>query len=416
MPPSTISTVAGNGTGAFFGDGGPATSGELNAPFAVAVDPSGDQLIADAANNRVRLVAGVNCASACPFGLSSTTAGDIYTVAGNGLAGNAGNGGAATTAELNFPDDVSIDGSGDLLIADSGNAVVRLVAGANCSATCPFGLSSMSEGDIYTVAGNGTAGYSGNGGTSTSAELNHDNGVGVDGSGDLLIADSGNGVVRLVAASNCATACRFGLSAMTAGDIYTVAGTGTNVLSQTLRNGAAATSSPLNDPAGVAVDGSGDLLISDTQNHQVQLVAASNCSTGCPYGLSSMTKGAMYTVAGSGGDGFSGAGGPAIDADFNWPYEVAVDGAGDLLFPDYYDGVLWMVAASNCSSGCPYGLSSTTANHVYVVAGTGSWGYSGDGGPASSATLNGPTGVAVESNGDLLIGDMQNNRIRLVTP
>jgi hypothetical protein len=273
----------------------------------------------------------------------------------------------------------------------------------------------MTAGDIYTVAGDGTAGYAGDGAAATSAKLNHDNNVGVDGSGDLLIADSGNGAVRLVAASTCSSTCAFGLPSTTAGDIYTVAGTGANALNTVPRNGESATATTLNNPAGVAVDPGGDLLITDTQDHQVQLVAGSDCSSSCAYGLSSMTEGDMYTVAGSGADGFSGAGGLAIAAEFNWPYHIAVDRAGDLLFPDYYNSVVWMVAASNCSSECPYGLSSMTANHVYIVAGTGTSGYSGDGGAATNAKLNGPTGIALDSGGNMVIADLNNQRVRTVT-
>jgi hypothetical protein len=404
-------TVAGNGTIGYSGDGAPGTSAQLNGPFGVAVDSEGDLLIADSENQRVRLVAGSSCSTGCPFGLASMTKGYIYTVAGSGTAGYSGDGGPATRAKLFGPEGVAVDGEGDLLIADAHGDRVRLVAGSSCSTGCPFGLASMTEGDIYTVAGNGSFGYSGDGGPATSAWLDYPDGLAVDRDGDLLIADTGNRVVRLVAGSSCSTGCPFGLASMTEGDIYTVAGNGSFGYSG---DGGPATRAKLGYLDGVAVDSAGDLLIADTDDNRVRLVAGSSCSTGCPFGLASMTDGDIYTIAGDGYSTYSGDGGPGTSAQLDGPYAVAVDSEGDLLIADTGNDRVRLVAASSCSTGCPFGLATMTRGDVYTIAGNGSYGYSGDGGPASSAGLADPEGVAVDSTGDLLIADMGDNRVRLV--
>ena len=191
MAAGDIYTVAGSGTGGQSGDGGPATSAELNFPQGVAVDGSGNLLIADADNNRVRVVAET---SGTFYGVAMT-AGDIYTVAGIGTGGSSGDGGPATSAELNFPSRVAVDGSGNLVIADTDNNRVHVVA----ASTGTFYGVAMTAGDIYTVAGNGTGGYSGDGGPATSAQLAGPAGVAVDGSGNLVIADAFNNRVRGVA-------------------------------------------------------------------------------------------------------------------------------------------------------------------------------------------------------------------------
>ncbi len=268
MTAGDIYTVAGNGTGDYSGDGGPATSAELFDPAGVAVDGSGNLVIADALNWRVRVVAD----STGTFYGIAMTAGDIYTVAGNGTGGQSGDGGPATSAELNYPQGVAVDSSGNLVIADADNNRVRVVA----DSTGTFYGVAMTAGDIYTVAGIGTGGSSGDGGPATSAELNYPSGVAVDGSGNLVIADTDNNRV-LVVAENSGT---FYGVAMTAGDIYAVAGNGTGGYSG---DGGPATSAQLAGPAGVAVDGSGNLVIADAFNKRIRVVAgrgAMQCSAG----------------------------------------------------------------------------------------------------------------------------------------
>ena len=365
MTAGDIYTIAGTGTQGFSGDGGPATSAELGGPFGVAVDTAGNLLIADTCNNRVRVAA----ASTGTFYGQPMTAGDIYTVAGGGTGG-LGDGGPATSAELDGPHGVAVDAAGNLLIADFGNQRVRVVA----ASTGTFYGQPMTAGDIYTVAGGGTGGL-GDGGPATSAELNLPQGVAVDAAGNLLIADQGNERIRVVAAS---TGTFYG-QPMTAGDIYTVAGTGTGGFSG---DGGPATSAELNFPTGVAVDAAGNLLIADADNNRVRVVAA---STGTFYGQA-MTAGDIYTVAGDGTAGFSGDGGPATSAELNFPQNVAVDAAGNLIIADSSNQRVRVAAAS---TGTFYG-QPMTAGDIYTIAGTGSQGFSGDGGPATSAEFDFP--------------------------
>jgi sugar lactone lactonase YvrE len=406
-----IATVAGDGTAGYAGDGSSATTAELDSPAAVAVDSRGDLLIADQISSRVRMVAGDSCSSGCPYGLTKMTKRDIYTVAGNGTRGRSGDGRPARNAELSFPSAVALDARGDLLIADYGNHVVRLVAGASCASGCPYGLTKMTKGDIYTVAGGGTAGFSGDRGPATRAELTSATGVGVDPRGDLLIALPESNRVRLVAGGSCPSDCPYGVTKMTKGDIYTVAGDGRPGYSG---DRDPATGAELIYATGVGVDTRGDLLIADSSNNRVRLVAADSCPTGCPYGLTKTTKGDIYTVAGDGTSGYAGDGAAATGAELDSPETMAVDSRGDLLIADSGNEVVRLVAAGSCPSGCPYGLASMTKGDIYTVAGNGAYGYVGDHGPATSAELWAPSGVAVDARGDLLIADTNNNRVRLV--
>ena len=228
-----ISTIAGNGTAGYSGDGGPATSAELNVPDSVAVDSSGNIFIADLDNNRIRMV--------------NASTGVISTVAGNGTAGYSGDGGAATSAEINYPQSVAIDNSGNIYIAEYYNNRIRMV--------------NASTGVISTVAGNGTGGYSGDGGAATSAELNGPDGVAVDPAGNIYIADYNNNRVRMVNAST--------------GVISTIAGNGTGGYSG---DGGAATSAEIFFPSGIAVNSSCYLFIADQNNNRVRSLGGGNSS------------------------------------------------------------------------------------------------------------------------------------------
>ncbi len=308
-PNSIIATVAGNGTMGYSGDGGPATNAQLLLPRSVAVDSAGDLFIADGNNNVVREV---------------RPDGTITTVAGNGTQGYSGDGGPAASAELNEPQGVAVDSAGDLFIADAFNRVVREV---------------RPDGTITTVAGNGTNGYSGDGGPATSAELSEPLAVTVDSSGDLFIADTFNNVVREVHPD---------------GTISTVAGNGTKGYSG---DGGSAMTAEFTYPTGVAVDSSGNLFIADEGNQRIREVHL---------------DGTITTVAGNGIAGYSGDGGPATNAEVRNPYSVLVDSSGDLFVADYGNNVIREVR--------PDGTITT-------VAGNGTAGYSGDGGPATSAEL-----------------------------
>jgi len=390
MTAGDIYTVAGNGPTAFSGDGGPATMAQLYGPHGVTVDRAGNWVIADAGNNRVRMVAG----STGTFYGQAMTAGHIYTLAGDGPEGFSGDGGPATGAELFSPSGVRVDRAGNLVIADAGNNRVRVVAGS----TGTFYGQAMTVGDIYTVAGDGSTGHRGDGGPATKAAIKNPSGVAIDHSGNLVIAGGdGNNRVRVVATH---TGTFYG-QAMTVGDIYTVAGGGTGGLG----DGGPATQAQLADPSSVAVDKAGNLVICDTLNDRIRVVAT---STGTFYGQA-MTAEDIYTVAGE-GIGFSGDGGPATAARLFSPGGVAADGAGNLLIADTHNNRVRVVAAS---TGTFYG-QAMTAGDIYTVAGGGQ-GKVEDGGPAAQARLSLPAGVAVGPAGSLVIADTDNGLIRAVT-
>jgi len=334
-----ITTVAGNGTFSFSGDGGPATSATLAGPFGVAVDVSGNPFIADTFNNRIRRV--------------DAATGIITTAAGNGTFGFSGDGGLATSATLGGPFGVAVDCSGNVFIADTSNNRIRRADAAT--------------GIITTVAGNGL----GDGGPATSASLFEPEAVTTDVTGNLLIADTNNSRIRRVDAST--------------GIITTEAGTGQDGFSG---DGGPATSAAFSQPAGLVVDKSGNLFISDTDNNRIRRVDAST--------------GIVTTVAGNGTTGFSGDGGPATSASLNLGQgpDLIADNSGNLFIADTQNNRIRRVAAAT-------GIITT-------VAGNGTFGFSGDGGPATSAALAGPFGVAVDSSGNVFIADTGNNRIRRV--
>jgi sugar lactone lactonase YvrE len=332
-----ITTSAGNGAPGFSGDGGPATTAELNSPFGVAIDSVGNLYIADPFTSRIRKV---------------TASGVINTVAGNGSFGFSGDGGPATSAQLNFPASVAVDSVGNLYFSDSANNRIRKVT---------------PDGTISTVAGNGTAGFSGDGGPATMAQLNNPFGVAIDTAGNLYIADPNNGRIRKITA---------------AGEINTVAGNGSFGFSG---DGGPATSAQLGSPPGVAVDSAGNLYIADSFNHCIRKVTPS---------------GVISTVVGTGSPGFSGDGGPAISAMLNGPSGVAVDSTGNLYIADRGNFRVRKVMASGV---------------IDTVAGNGTAGYSGDGGPATLAQMSFPTSVVADPANNIYISDQTNHAVRKVT-
>jgi uncharacterized protein (TIGR03437 family) len=285
-----ITTVAGNGTGDYGGDNGPATGAELYYPCGVALDSGGNLYIADDSNHRIRKV-------------SST--GIITTVAGNGGYYPSGDNGPATSAQLNFPGGAAVDSAGNLYIADTLNLRIRKV----------------SNGMITTVAGNGSAGFSGDNGPATSARLGLPWGVAVDSAGNLYIADTYNSRIRRV--SN--------------GVITTVAGGGTAFPGD---NGPA-TNAMLAGTTGVAVDSAGNIYIADTGNSRIRRVS----------------NGVITTVVGNGTQGFSGDNGSATSAQLAQPHGVAVDFAGNVYVADTDNNRIRLLTPV---SPCTYSVSPTT--------------------------------------------------------
>jgi len=327
-----ITTVAGNGTPGYSGDGHAATSAQLNSPYGVAADAGGDLFIADAGNLRVRKV---------------TAGGTISTVAGDGGCCYPGDGGQATSTELTYPQSVALDPWGRLYIADSGAARI---------------LKLNSSGTIATVAGNGSAGYSGDNGAATSAQLSSPTALAIDGSGNLYVADTDEARIRKVDAG---------------GAIATLVGGAIN-------DGGIAALGLLNQPAAVASDTIGNVYIADTFNHRVRKVTPS---------------GSISTVAGTGESGFAGDGRAAVNAQLNSPQGVAADSAGDIYIAD---------------TGNERVRKVDTTGTITTLAGNGATGYSGDGGSATSATLWSPRGLALDSNGYVYIADTSNSAIRKV--
>jgi hypothetical protein len=392
MTANDIYTIAGiSGSYGYNGDGIAATAAKLYVPGGVVFDAAGDLVIGDEANMRVRLVATV---SGTAFG-QATTAGDIYTVAGDGTFGSTGDGGSSTSATLESPSAVAVDQGGDLVIADPGGHRVRFVA---TGAGTLFGQA-MSANNIYTVAGNGSQGFAGDGGPASEGELAYPGGVAVDAHGNLAISDFSDNRVRYVPAGS---GTFFG-QLMSAGDLYTIAGDGTDA---DLGDGGPAASASVSQTAQVSFDTGGDLAIADRFNNAVRFVPA---STGTFFGQA-MTADDIYTIAGNGTSGSTGDGGPATSALLDEPEGAQLDQRGDLVIADTQNQRIRFVSAS---SGTYFG-QAMTAGDIYTIAGNGTSGFSGDGGPARSAELKFPDEVAVDAQGGVVIADQGNGRVRFV--
>jgi RHS repeat-associated protein len=333
MGAEVITTVAGREGYGYSGDGGPATVASLYFPADVAVGADGSLFIAELYNNRIRRVA--------PDGI-------ITTVVGTGSNVDYGDGGPATEAGIYAPDAVAIAPDGTLFITTRGHRIRRV------------GL----DGIITTIAGAGTAGFSGDGGPATSARLNYPWSVAVGTDGALFIVDGYNHRIR-----------RVGLD----GIITTIAGTGTPGYGG---DGGPATLAMLRDPSAVVVGADGALFIADSSNYRIRRVGP---------------DGVITTVAGTGTSGDSGDGGPATSARLNYPSGVAVGADGALFIADW----------RRIRRVGPDGV-------ITRVAGTGTWGYSGDGGPATAAMISSASGVAIGGDGALFMADFSNHRIRVV--
>jgi gliding motility-associated-like protein len=336
-----INTIAGTGKVGYTGNGGPATSAELNAPAAARVDDSGNVYIVDFNNQVIRKV---------------SASGIITTIAGNGIGGYIGDGGPATAAELKDPDDLTFDSLGNIYITDGFYSIIRKVT--------------ISTGIITTVAGNGTWGFSGDGGQATAAQLFTPTGVYIDKRHNCMyIADEQNNRIRKVD--------------MISGIITTVAGNGTSTYTG---DGGPATAAALYFPVSVKTDITGNVYIDDASNNRIRKI--------------DVATGIITTIVGNGKKGFAGDGGQATSAEVNTLNDVALDTLGDIYIADGGNNRIREIDKNT-------GIITT------IVA-TGKAGFKGDGGPAILSEIFDPTSVSFDRHGNYYISDGENERIREV--
>ena len=334
----TIVDFAGNGAAGYSGDNGPATQAKINRVVGLASDASGNIYLADQNNNVVRKV---------------DPSGTITTFAGTGAPGFAGDSGPATQALLNGPLGVCVAPSGIIYVNDQGNHRVRAIS---------------TSGTITTVAGSGSTLSFGDGGQAISAGMTIPIRCAVDQSGNLYIVDQGAYTIRKVTPG---------------GIISTFAGIA-NSQGFSGDNGPAV-AAQMNNPTAATFDAAGNLYVTDQFNHRIRKID---------------TSGIITTVAGNGGNQFSGDHGPATSASLNYPGETAIDAAGNLFIVDSANEVIRMVSG---------GIITT-------VAGTpGPPGNNGDGGPPSQAKFNNPFALTLDPAANLYIGDIGNNRVREIT-
>jgi uncharacterized protein (TIGR03437 family) len=382
----SLSRIAGTGRAGVTVDG-PALSAQLTYPVGIAVDDAGNVFYTERNDTRLRRVSPSGVLTTVPveglvrpMGLRFDAAGNLYiadtganvirrltpsgaltTVAGNGAADFSGDGGPATSASLNGPEGMALDRAGNLYIADTFNHRVRVVAAG---------------GTIATFAGTGFPGALGDNGPPASAQMILPTDVDVDTAGAVYIADLGNSLVRKVAN----------------GVIVTVAG---NTGGLPPRDGLNATAVRLGGPTGIAIDDAGAIYIAEGS------IGSGSGLDGGVFRIWKVADARISALAGVGARSFSGDGGPAALAQFDTPAGMAYDASGNLYVADSRNHRIRKIS--------PEGIVTT-------VAGNALRGFSGDGGRATTAELNTPSGVAVDHNGNLFIADTGNNRVRMVFP
>jgi trimeric autotransporter adhesin len=401
-----IQAFAGNNTLAYSGDGGPATGAALNFPGGVFTDSSGNIYIVDTDSSVIRVVnPGTQTVTVAGVTIQP---GDIQTIAGTGIAclvpavGGCGDGGPPTSAELNYPFGIFVDGSGNIFIADTGlplteSSAIRVIN----PGIAPITIAGVTiqPGTIQTVVGTlGTAGFAGDGGLPTSAQLFNPEDVVVDASGDIYISDSENSAIRVV--NSGTQALTIAGVTIQPGSIQTVAGTPPTACadpSAGCGDSGAASSASLNFPGAISLDSAGNIYIADTFNSAIRVV---NSGTQ-PITIAGTTiqPADILTVAGTlGRGGYSGDAGAPNVALLNTPWGVSVDSLGNIFIADTNNSAIRQVVAVDGT--------------IQTIAGNGTAGFSGDGGSATSAALDGPQTVVLSGGGKILIADSQSSRIR----
>jgi streptogramin lyase len=334
-----MTTFAGTGEKGYSGDGGPAQKAQLNNPYGIARGPDGALYICDMGNHVIRRV---------------SANGEITTVAGTGKAGNSGDGGVATSAELTDPYEVRFDKTGNLFFVDMGSAVVRRVDAKTKT--------------ISTVAGCGKTGFSGDGGPAVEARMNQPHSIQFDGHGDLYICDIMNHRIRKVATES--------------GRISTFGGTGDKAPSP---DGAKIQGTPLNGPRAIDFDKMDNMWLALREGNSV-------------YKLD-MKKGTLHHVAGTGKQGFTGNGRPARLATLSGPKGLSVAPNGNIYLADTENHSIRMI--------------DVTKRTIDLIAGTGEKGDGPEDDPLQCKMLR-PHGVFVDAEGTVFVGDSENHRVRVI--
>ena len=344
----TIRTISGTGSSSFSGDGGPASAAAVFQPHYLSFDAAGNLFVADMGNNRIREITVSN--------------GNITTLAGDGDPGYNGNNISAVSAQLSYPLDIAADDSGNVYFSEGGNNMVREI--------------NSRTGNVLKIAGNGTGGFSGDGGPAGKAQFNGPTGIAVNDTGNIFISDEYNNRIREV-------------NALT-NTVTTIAGNGKGGFSG---DGGRAVTAELYYPVDVAIAKNGDIYVADMINDRIRKISAGN--------------GHIRTIAGNGfnstnwGGGFSGDGGPATLAELNQPQGIALDGSDSNL----YIADTWNLRIRKVD---------LTKGIITTIAGNGNWGYSGDAGPASAATITAPTSVRLDAFGNIYFADFYNNSVRQI--
>jgi streptogramin lyase len=335
----TVATFAGTGVQGFSGDGGPAAEARIDNPFGLTRGPDGALWFCEYTGQRIRKI---------------DPDGTVRTVAGTGAAGYSGDGGPALAATFNLPHEIRFGRDGNAYVTDMKNHVIRRI--------------DLRQGTISTFAGNGTAGYSGDGGPATAAQLKQPHSLQFGPDGHLYICDIGNHVIRKV---DTAT-----------GVISTFAGTGKPGPTP---DGAPISGTPLKGPRSLDVDREGNLWLATREGNQVFRL--------------DLRAGTIHHVAGTGASGFTGNGGPAREATLSGPKGIALDA----------DGNVWL---ADCESHSIRRIRRADGI-LELVAGTGEKGDGPDGNPLECRMAR-PHGVFVDTDGSVYVGDSEAHRVRVL--